>query len=51
MSWIVVILKQNQSKRAEENLANQGFETFFQESLTHIMENQLLKISLPVMDL
>ncbi len=29
MSWIVVTLKPNQSKRAEENLLNQGFTTFF----------------------
>ena len=29
MSWIVVTLKPNQSKRAEENLLNQGFATFF----------------------
>ena len=29
MSWIVVTLKANQSKRAEENLLNQGFTTFF----------------------
>ena len=29
MSWIVVTLKPNQTKKAEENLANQGFETFF----------------------
>jgi transcription antitermination factor NusG len=29
MSWIVVTLKPNQSKRAEENLVNQGFTTFF----------------------
>jgi transcription antitermination factor NusG len=29
MSWAVVILKPNQSKRAEENLSNQGFTTFF----------------------
>ena len=29
MSWIVVILKPNQSNKAEENLLNQGFETFF----------------------
>lgn len=29
MSWIVVTLKPNQSKKAEENLLNQGFTTFF----------------------
>ena len=29
MSWIVVTLKPNQFKRAEENLLNQGFATFF----------------------
>ena len=29
MSWLVVILKPNQSKIAEENLANQKFSTFF----------------------
>lgn len=29
MSWIVVTLKPNQSKKAEENLINQGFKTFF----------------------
>jgi len=29
MSWIVVTLKPNQSNKAEENLVNQGFETFF----------------------
>ena len=29
MSWIVVTLKPNQSQRAEENLLNQGFTTFF----------------------
>ena len=29
MSWIVVTLKPNQSKRAEENLVNQGFTSFF----------------------
>ena len=29
MSWIVVIVKPNQSKKAQENLANQGFITFF----------------------
>ena len=29
MSWIVVTLKPNQSKRAEENLAKQEFRTFF----------------------
>ena len=29
MSWIVVTIKPNQSKRAEENLLNQGFTTFF----------------------
>ncbi len=29
MSWIVVTLKPNQSKRAEENLLNQGFTTYF----------------------
>ena len=29
MSWIVVTLKPNQSKRAEKNLLNQGFTTYF----------------------
>ena len=29
MSWIVVTIKPNQSKRAEENLLNQGFTTYF----------------------
>ena len=29
MSWIVLTLKPNQSKRAEENLLNQGFTSFF----------------------
>ena len=29
MSWLVVVLKPNQSKKAEENLANQKFSTFF----------------------
>ena len=29
MSWIVITLKPNQSKKAEENLGNQGFTTFF----------------------
>ena len=29
MSWIVIIFKPNQSRKAEENLANQDFTTFF----------------------
>ena len=29
MSWVVVTLKPNQSNRAEENLLNQGFKTYF----------------------
>ena len=41
MSWIVVTLKPNQSKRAEENLLNQGFTTFFPK-ITYPANEQLV---------
>ena len=43
MSWIVVTLKPNQSKRAEENLLNQGFTTFFPKITYPTNENSVTK--------
>jgi len=43
MSWIVVTLKPNQSKKAEENLMNQGFTTFFPKITYPINEKSVTK--------
>lgn len=41
MRWIVIVLKPNQSKRAEENLANQEFLTFFPK-ITYLSNGKLI---------